>query len=131
MGSGRLLVLSEPAPLSAIVERVKSHLDIPYVRLARPQHVADSDPRVTAIAACAGSGATVLRGVRADVYLTGELSHHEILDATSKGIAVILCEHSNTERGYLRVFQKTLEKALGDSVEIVVSETDRDPLQIV
>ena len=57
--------------------------------------------QVSSIAVCAGSGSSVLKGVEADVYITGEMSHHEVLDAVSCRRTVILCEHSNTERGYL------------------------------
>jgi len=44
------------------------------------------------------------------------------------GASVILCEHSNTERGYLSVFREKLAVALDEKVEVVVSATDADPL---
>jgi len=45
-----------------------------------------------------------------DLFLTGEMSHHEILAANAQGTSVILCEHSNSERGYLKqVLQPKLE----------------------
>lgn len=28
------------------------------------------------------------------------MSHHEVLEATANGKTVILCDHSNTERGF-------------------------------
>ena len=59
------------------------------------------------------------------------MSHHEILDAVSNHVTVLLCEHSNTERGFLKFFSPTLEKLLGDDVDIVISERDRDPIDIV
>ena len=129
LGGGRLLTLSQPVALSTIVRRVKSHLHLEHVRVATPPNM--RDPQVTTVAVCAGSGASVLRGVRADMYLTGELSHHDVLDATARGTAVVLCEHSNTERGFLLVFKHMLEKSLGPSVEITVSHIDRDPLKVV
>ena len=76
-------------------------------------------------------GATVLRGVTADVFLTGEMSHHEVLNATSQGTSVILCEHSNTERGYLTVMKHKLQQVLGDNIKITISNVDCDPLVIV
>ncbi len=63
--------------------------------------------------------------------LIGEMTHHEILDATSKGITCILCEHSNTERGFLKVFKDILIEKLESSVKIHISMTDRDPINIV
>ena len=72
-----------------------------------------------------------MSGVLADVYLTGELSHHEILDVVSNGHLVILCEHSNTERGYLKLFASKLHKIIQGRVEICISEEDRDPVTIL
>ncbi len=84
------------------------------------------------IAVCAGSGSSVLKGVKADLYVTGEMSHHEVLDCTHKGKTVILCDHSNTERGFLaQVLKPKLQTLLEDQVEILVSQTDTDPLTVV
>ena len=125
------MTLSQPRPLSRLVETVKEHLKLPHVRLATP-HGRGENPVVKTVATCAGSGGSVLSGVQSDVYLTGEMSHHEVLEACSRGTAVILCEHSNTERGYLQlVYKKQLETALGQCVEVVIAHSDRDPLQVV
>lgn len=128
-GSGRLCTLSNPVSLDELVTRVKKHLDIQHVRLAT-SNAGNADKLMT-IALCAGSGASVLKGAKADVFLTGEMSHHEVLDAVSKGTHVILCEHSNTERGFLKVFKGKLESLLGGQVDVAVSAVDADPLQVV
>ena len=129
---GKKLTLSQPRPLSQVVAMVKEHLRLPHVRLAKPHGVGRDDPIVTTVATCAGSGGCVLAGVAADVYLTGEMSHHEVLDACSRGVGVVLCEHSNTERGYLQlVYKGQVEAALEGRVEVVVAGGDRDPLQVV
>ena len=128
LGAGRLLTLAVPISLTALVTRVKAHLDLQHIRLARPQGI--SDPTITTVAVCAGSGASVLRGGKADCYLAGEMAHHDVLEAVSAGTAVILTEHSNTERGYLHVFKQMLEHSLGPAVEVTVSRVDQDPLQV-
>jgi putative NIF3 family GTP cyclohydrolase 1 type 2 len=53
------------------------------------------------VAVCAGSGASILAsnggdGRAADVVVTGEMSHHELLNAASRGHVVILTNHSNS-----------------------------------
>ena len=83
------------------------------------------------VAVCAGSGAQILRGIEADLYITGEMSHHEVLDATSRGTSVILCDHSNSERGYLTVLQQRLNTLFENKINIIVSTVDKDPLDIV
>lgn len=57
------------------------------------------------------------------------MSHHEVLDATQSGIHVILSNHSNSERGFLKVFKNELDRTYLDGpVDVVVSQVDRDPL---
>ncbi len=73
---------------------------------------------------------------KADLYLTGELGHHDVLEALAQNSTVILCEHSNRERGYLSALLKPrLEELLaqdgGEPVEVIVSTTDKDPLVVV
>ena len=46
---------------------------------------------VRSVAICAGSGASMLLGHPADVYFTGEMSHHEVLAAVASGHHVVLC----------------------------------------
>ncbi|KAG1933397.1 NIF3-like protein [Pimephales promelas] len=129
-GQGRLSVLDNPVSISTAVQKMKTHLGLPHLRLALgDQQTLDS--MVKTVAVCAGSGASVIQGVKADLYITGEMSHHEVLDAVSKGTSVILSEHSNSERGFLTVFRDRLAARLGDTVTVTVSQRDRDPLQVI
>lgn len=72
-----------------------------------------------------------MKGVEADLYITGEMLHHDILDAVHIGANVILTNHSDSERGFLKVFGAKLSEQLGDSVKVSVSIADKDPLQTV
>ncbi|XP_008312828.1 NIF3-like protein 1 [Cynoglossus semilaevis] len=129
-GQGRLGVLDQPVSVAKAIEKMKSHLGLNHLRLALGfGRTLDSSVRTVAV--CAGSGASVLCGVKADLYITGEMSHHEVLDAVEKGTSVILSEHSNSERGFLAVFRERLLLRLPDSVAVVLSKSDRDPLEVV
>ncbi|XP_048342393.1 NIF3-like protein 1 isoform X2 [Sphaerodactylus townsendi] len=128
-GMGRLCTLKEPVAVQVLIERVKSHLRLPHVRLALGAGKS-LESVVKAVAVCAGSGSSVLQGTEADLYLTGEMSHHDVLDAVAKGITVILCEHSNSERGFLLELQQLLATHLENKIQVIVSEKDRDPLQV-
>ena len=90
-----------------------------------------ADSQISKIGVCAGSGSSVLAGCKADLWITGEMSHHEVLDAVHSGTSVILCEHSNTERGFLYVFATKLSDMLENDVSVQVSIVDSDPLKIV
>ena len=126
-GQGRLLRLRRSVKLSSLVRKVKSHLGLRKLRVASGKR---GDPVIKSVAICAGAGGSVLNGVKADAYLTGEMRHHDVLDAKACGTSVILCEHSNTERGYLRILRSKLAGLLGHGVEVRVSRTDREPLEL-
>jgi dinuclear metal center YbgI/SA1388 family protein len=124
-GQGRLVKLAQPIKLNVLAQRIKKYLALQSVRIAQ----ATEDKPIQSVALCAGAGADAFKGIEADCYLTGEMSHHNILAATQSGSHVILCEHTNTERGYLPRFGKFLHQALGKGVDISVSEIDSDPVE--
>ncbi|XP_054913804.1 NIF3-like protein 1 isoform X1 [Poeciliopsis prolifica] len=129
-GQGRLSVLDQPVTVATAIQKMKSHLGLANLRLALGAGRTQESSVCTA-AVCAGSGASVLSGVQADLFITGEMSHHEVLDAVAKGTSVILSDHSNSERGFLAVFRERLAVRLPDAVTVVLSKADRDPLEVV
>lgn len=147
-GMGRLLELSAPLSFDELVARVKRGLGLSHVRVALPSSwenpatgaaasssSSSSSHAVQRVAICAGSGAGVFRKLspasRVDVLLTGEMGHHEVLAARAAGQAVILCEHTNTERGFLKArLEELVKKELGDGVTVLTSACDKDPLTV-
>ncbi|KAG5893286.1 hypothetical protein JTB14_014299 [Gonioctena quinquepunctata] len=126
-GVGRIVTLAAPIKLRKIIEDVKKHIGIPHLRLGIAKHQ-DLETIVSTVAICAGSGGSVLNQVQADLYLTGEMLHHDVLEATQNGISVILCNHSDSERGYLKNFQQKIQS---DKLKVIVSKVDRDCLVTV
>lgn len=124
---GRALELQRAIPFAKLVQRVKRHLGRKHLQIARP---AGAKSPIRSIAVAAGAGASVLRGERVDVLVTGEMSHHEALATVARGTSVVLAGHSNTERGYLRILRRRLRKQLGAAVDVRVAKTDRDPFAI-
>ncbi|XP_012244349.1 NIF3-like protein 1 isoform X3 [Bombus impatiens] len=127
-GYGRMCTLKNEISIEEAVQLVKEHTGLKYVRLART-HLKDGS--IKTVALCAGAGVSVLKDVSADLYLTGEMLHHDVLDATHKGINVILTNHSDSERGFLKTFAPILNKLLNKSVYVQVSKNDADPLKTV
>lgn len=129
-----MCTLDEQVSVQMIIERIKAHLKLKNIRFAlgSPEQAPQKSSFVKTIALCAGSGGSVLKGVKTDMYLTGEMSHHDVLDAVSKGIHVVLCEHTNTERGFFAdTFKSVLYDMLESKVEVLVSSEDSDPIAIV
>jgi putative NIF3 family GTP cyclohydrolase 1 type 2 len=98
------------------------------LRIASP---ARALARVRSIAVAAGAGAGVLRAARADVFVTGEMSHHDALAAVARGTTVVTAGHSNTERGFLKVLQRRLVGAFDGDLDVRVAAADRDPFRTV
>ncbi|MBI1370322.1 MAG: Nif3-like dinuclear metal center hexameric protein [Planctomycetes bacterium] len=131
IGPGRAVTLDRPISIDALVTRIKKHLGLKHVRLARCERHRRRGHAVREIKLCAGAGGSLLKGQGGDAYLTGEMRHHDILAANAAGISVILTDHTNTERPYLPVLKANLHKLLGKSVRIDISKIDADPLVIV
>jgi putative NIF3 family GTP cyclohydrolase 1 type 2 len=144
-GEGRIIELSSSTSLAELIARLKRELNVPALRVSLPT-LAVPTARVTpevardfsertlvrTVAVCAGSGSSVLPGAAADVWLTGEMSHHDCLSAAHKGITTILADHSNTERGFfLGPFSHSLQRALGEHARVIPSTLDADPLVLL
>jgi putative NIF3 family GTP cyclohydrolase 1 type 2 len=66
----------------------------------------------------------------AQLYLTGEMRHHDALAAAAAGMVVVCVGHSNSERPTLGALAERLGETL-DQLEIIPSDSDRDPFEIV
>jgi len=130
VGQGRLVTLDNAVGFETLVERIKSELGLAAARVATPPGW-PRDRAVRTVALCPGAGGSVVAQTGAEVYLTGEMRHHDVLAANARGSAVVLTEHTNCERGYLPELKRRLEAACGDGVAISVSQVDADPLRTV
>ncbi|MEO7033754.1 MAG: Nif3-like dinuclear metal center hexameric protein [Polyangiaceae bacterium] len=131
VGAGRLLELDEAVPLAEAVARLKAHLGVSTLRIAHAERH-EAGGRVKRVAVCAGAGGSLFEAVRGvDLFVTGELRHHDVLAKVRAGASVILSEHTHTERGFLpELGRRILELAHG-ALEVSVSKRDADPLRTV
>lgn len=127
-GMGRIVKTLEPILLGNVVERVKKTLGLDKVQVACARNQ-DSNQQIREVAICAGSGGSLFKGLKADLYFTGELSHHQTLFLTESGSTVIACHHSNTERAFLSVMAQQLNAEIPQA-RILISQQDKDPYEI-
>ncbi len=123
-GGARIVKLASPVKLPTLGNRIKDALRLKHLKTAKA-----NDKPIKTIAVCAGAGIEALRGIQADCYLTGEMKHHDVLDAKEKGISVILCGHTETERGYLKILRRRLLSKTDRVIDVVVSKVDAAPLK--
>jgi len=125
-GPGRRLVLDQPATVAELAERFKKHLGIKVLNIAL---AGDQDRPLTHIGVCPGSGASLAAAARndgCDVYVSGEMQHHDVIAALHSGLSLILAGHTNTERGYLPRLARKLGTMLS-GVSFIVSAVDKSP----
>ena len=131
IGMGRKVTLAEPVGLEQATQRVKDHLGLTYVRVAASERHQQGEP-IHNGAVCAGAGGSLFsKESGIDLYLTGEMRHHDVRDKTAAGSSVILCDHTNTERGYLPMLAERIVKASGGSIKAILSARDEDPLKVL
>lgn len=126
-GMGRVGALESPQSVSAVVERMKRELGLGHVLVAGP-----AERQVRRAAVCAGACGNLLDDAiaqKVDLYLTGEMRHHDAIKAAKAGLTVICTLHSNSERAVLKRLRDRLAVA-ASGVTSHVSEADADPFQV-
>ncbi|MEM6560859.1 MAG: Nif3-like dinuclear metal center hexameric protein, partial [Planctomycetota bacterium] len=115
-----------PTPIDDVLDRIKKNLGIDHVLLA-----GDHVRTVETVAVLGGSGGDIVHDLadRCDLYVTGELKHHDALPALTRRPAVVCTLHSHSERATLAVVAERLRAML--DIETTLVDADRDPFSIV
>ena len=127
-GLGRIGRLAQPDQREKIFARLKRELGLTHLLIAGP-----TTGIARRAAVCAGSCGELLDGAidqQADIYVTGELRHHDALKAAHAGLTVVCTLHSNSERAVLARVKLRLEKLL-PGLPMLLSREDRDPFAVV
>jgi dinuclear metal center YbgI/SA1388 family protein len=121
VGLGRVGTLSEPVSLEDFCARVSERLGTDCLSLA------GSAREIRTVAVMGGSGGKywpAANAAGADVYLTGEAGHHDALDASEAGLALLDAGHFATERPVLPCIKAYLEHSVPGLAVTVAAESD-------
>ncbi len=124
LGLGRIGQLEKPTSMRTIIANIKKTTRAKAIGI-----VGDKSRVVKTAAVCAGSCGKIINSIiaqKADLYLTGELKHHQALAAQEAGLTCLCLSHSVSERFILKKFAKQLQKQL-KNITIIVSKKDADP----
>lgn len=129
-GQGRFVRLQVAISLSDALAAIKRQLGLGQLRVsAADAHAADR-PKIRNIAVCAGAGGSLFEKLSGyDLFVTGEMRHHDVRAHALAGSSVVLSEHTHTERGFLPVLAERLRAAV-PGVTFHVSQCDREPLSL-
>ncbi|MCX5637322.1 MAG: Nif3-like dinuclear metal center hexameric protein [Planctomycetota bacterium] len=125
-GLGRIGKLARPLRIDQIVKKIKRYTGARAVGI-----IGDKKGLVKTAAVCAGSCGEIINSVIAakiDLYVTGELKHHQALAAQEAGLTCICLSHTVSERFMLKKLAKQLQKEV-KQVTIRISKKDADPFK--
>ncbi len=107
-GCGRVGRLSERMSVEALAELVRKSFHVPNVRV-----FGNLGDIVETAAVMPGSGGSFIRdAVRAgaDVMITGDIDHHEGIDAVAQGLAVIDAGHYGIEKLFIPYMEEFIKR---------------------
>ena len=132
-GLGLVGALKKPMKLSELVAVAKKVLGIKSVGV-----VGDLKRNIERVAICTGAGGSFVRSWSdgtADLFVTGEMTHHDCAEAHHRGLPVMLVGHWASEAIVSRRFADQISQELKGAgfgaVDVVVSKAERNPLQRV
>ncbi len=107
-GIGRVGYLPEEISLETCIRQVKEAFAVDMVKV-----FGDLSQKVKRVAICPGSGKSVIscaHNAKAQVLITGDIDHHEGIDAASQGLAIIDAGHYGVEKLFIPYMAQYLEE---------------------
>jgi dinuclear metal center YbgI/SA1388 family protein len=131
-GLGVIGCIDEPIDLRSYTMKVKNSLGTTSVKV-----IGADDSKVKRVAAVGGAGRDYIAKAKekgADLIITGDIGHHDALNARALGVNVIDAGHFYTERVALTGFMEQLKERfmiLGLDVKLELYKDETDPVRIM
>ncbi len=119
-GIGKVGQLMEPVTLEQLCARVKEQFRLPAVQVFPAV-----EKGISRIAVSPGSGKSMISlaiGAGAQVLITGDIGHHEGIDASACGLTVIDAGHYGLEHIFIPHMAGFLREQLGTGVPVIEAE---------
>lgn len=120
-GIGKTGTLSAPVTVRELAKRVREAFGLSFA-IVYGQELLDT--QITRVSVCPGSGgseieAAILNG--SQVFVTGDIGHHQGIDAAARGMAVIDGGHYGLEHIFISYMADWLGARLGGEVKVIQS----------
>ncbi len=109
-GMGRRGYYKSALSLGEIVKLVEQQIEPDCLTV-----VGETDKVVRQVAICTGSGGDLIGSEavsRAELYITGDLKHHQVEEARQAGLSLIILDHYEMELVFLEFIRRLLEKQI-------------------
>lgn len=123
-GIGRTGMLPKPIPVTELAEKVKDKFDLKNVIL-----YGDETKLVHKVSICPGSGKSEIQNAlkqKADILVTGDIGHHEGIDAVDMGLMILDATHYGLEHIFIDFMAEYLKEKLEEAGEGAIQITCLD-----
>ena len=106
-GLGRVGSFPAPTSLDKIIAEISSHPRINHLQTVRA-----GDEEISEVALCTGSGGDLLgkqEVLEADLFISGDLKHHQLENARMHGLNILNLDHYEMETVFLNFADRLLE----------------------
>lgn len=99
---------------------VKDKLEVDYVKV-----FGDIEKPISRVAISQGAGGSMIKFAlkeKADLLVTGDIDHHEGIDAIQQGLAIIDAGHYETEKYSLGMIEEMMKQRFKEHVEVIIAD---------
>lgn len=110
-----------------LCEKIKKVFDVPTLRVA-----GDLEREVLKGAVCTGSGKSLLKEAaeKADLYITGDMGHHDILTLVDEGCCYVEMSHYDSEKIVMELLSELLVAEF-EELEVFTANENKNPLTFI
>lgn len=127
---GRIGKFRNAVSVSEAAEMLCENLDIDRHKI---RWTGNPGRTVKTVGICTGAGiefAEAAASKGCELFITGDIKHHEAQKAETMGIAVIDAGHYGTEKSFGENMRSLLQKHLGGKAEIFAASRSTDPFEV-
>lgn len=121
IGVGKIGTLTDSVTVEALAHRVKDVFNLPFVTVYGMEQVTEPVSRI-AISPGAG-GSMIAHGIekKAQVLVTGDIGHHDGIDAAANHMAVIDAGHYGLEHIFMPFMAEYLQRIGAGELEVIMA----------
>ena len=127
LGFGRIGNLENAMPLKEFADFIKHKFDLDSVRIYGG--LSEIVERVAVLPGSGSSGIPYAIGLNADVLLTGDISHHQGIDANMQGLSIVDAGHYGIEHIFINYMNNYFREKLPE-LKVVLSR-ESSPFKVL
>lgn len=124
VGIGKAGSLKAPVPLDAFADQVKAAFGLPFLLMYGSDAVKEP---VSRVAVSPGAGGSMIRYAlekKVQVLVTGDIGHHDAIDAAASGMAILDAGHYGLEHIFIPFMADYIRNVSGSTLEVLQAAPD-------